>query len=61
MDFREGGMLLGTKKAYRKPSLQTFGDIRRITRINKDFGGGDAGILFLSQTTCDLNTPGDCS
>ncbi len=43
---------MGLRKPYRKPALQSYGDVRAVTRvINKDFGPGDTGILFQNQQT----------
>jgi hypothetical protein len=42
---------MGIRKAYEKPILLPYGDIRALTKmpVNKTFGVGDGLVLFENQ------------
>ncbi len=42
---------MGIRKAYQKPELKPYGDIRAITKmpVNKTFGAGDGLVVFEDQ------------
>ena len=50
--FGKGGMHLGTKKLYRKPVLQVFGDIGVLTRLEPKDAGFSDGFIFLQTPLC---------